>query len=72
MTKDLNEYDNKQLYALVKLMYLKELKDGATHLTRDDWIAERWANIKREDEIDSLIKRMPNFNEKEYDYERSR
>tara|TARA_Y100000114_G_scaffold139482_1_gene143533 strand:- start:466 stop:684 length:219 start_codon:yes stop_codon:yes gene_type:complete len=72
MTKDLNQYDNKQLYALLKLMYLKEHKDGVTHLMFDDWIAEIDANIKRKDEIDSLIKRMPNFNAKEYDYERSR
>ena len=72
MIKKLYQYDNKQLYALLKLMYLKEHKDGVTHLMYEDWLAEIDARIKRKDEIDSLIKRMPNFNEKEYDYERSR
>ena len=53
-------------------MYLKEHKDGVTLLMYEEWLADIDARIKRKDEINSLIKRMPNFNEKEYDYERSR
>jgi len=70
--KQYERFTNAELKALLKLEHMKQHRDGITNLMFDDWVAEKDANIKRKDKIDSLIKRMPNFNAKEYDYERQR